>query len=80
MNLNLDIEPDDDDDSGFFFPSLRAWVSYGYPLSARGLSVVTNVSVFVLNVRYAKVISVLIIIATQKHKMTGTNKFQTCWL
>ena len=53
-------------------------MSYGYPLSARGLSVVTNVSVFVLNVRYAKVISVLIIIATQKHKMTGTNKFQTC--
>ena len=54
-------------------------MSYGYPLAARGLSVVTNVSVFVLNVRYAEVISVLIIIATQKHKMTGTNKFQACW-
>ena len=53
-------------------------MSYGYPLAARGLSVVTNVSVFVLNVRYAKFISVLIIIAAQKHKMTGTNKFQAC--
>ena len=50
-------------------------MSYGSPLAPRGLSVVTNVSLFVLNVRYAKG---LIIIATQKHKMTGTNKFQVC--
>ena len=53
-------------------------MSYGHPLAPRGLNVVTNVSLFVLNVRDTKVMPVLVIIASQKHKMTGTNKFGVC--